>query len=152
MEHFIGDDKALDPNKYYIILPNQLGGSLSTSPHNIDGAQSMSEIPDISIDDDVVARNRLFTEHGIQALQLVTGWSIGAQQTYEWAIRYSNMVRRAAPIAGTAKCTSCDALYVDVFCEALKSDSAWNGGNYADPHACEAGLKRFGACVCFNGS
>lgn len=99
MEHFIGDDKALDPNKYYIILPNQLGGSLSTSPHNIDGAQSMSEIPDISIDDDVVARNRLFTEHGIQALQLVTGWSIGAQQTYEWAIRYSNMVRRAAHLS-----------------------------------------------------
>jgi len=27
--------------------------------------------------------------------------SMGAQQTYEWAVRYPDMVRRAAPIAGT---------------------------------------------------
>jgi homoserine O-acetyltransferase len=143
MEHYIGGGKALDPNKYCIILPNQLGGGLSTSPHNIDGPQSMSEFPEISIGDDVVAQHRLLTEQfGIQELQLVAGWSMGAQQTYEWAIRYPDMVKRAAPIAGTAKCTPHDALYVDVFCEALKSDPAWNGGNYADPHACEAGLKR----------
>ena len=36
-----------------------------------------------------LAQHRLLTEHfGIQELKLVTGWSMGAQQTYEWAIRY----------------------------------------------------------------
>ena len=30
---------------------------------------------------------------------------MGAQQTYEWAVRYPDMVKRAAPIAGTAKNT-----------------------------------------------
>ena len=143
MEHYIGKGKALDPDKYCIILPNQLGGGLSTSPHNIDGPQSMANFPRISIADDVIAQHKLITEHfGIQELQLVTGWSMGAQQTYEWAIRYPDMVKRAAPIAGTARCTPHDALYVDVFSEALKSDPNFNNGNYITPHACELGLKR----------
>lgn len=143
MEHYIGPGKALDSSKYCIILPNQIGAGLSTSPHNIDGPQSMANFPDITIGDDVVAQRRLITEQfGIEELQLVTGWSMGAQQTYEWAIRFPNMVKRAAPIAGTAKCTPHDALYVSVFSEALRSDPAWNGGNYSDPHACEEGLKR----------
>lgn len=143
MEHYIGAGKALDPEKYCIILPNQLGGGLSTSPHNIDGAQAMAGFPDISIGDDVIAQHKLLSEHlGITELQLVTGWSMGAQQTYEWAIRYPDMVKRAVPIAGTAKCTPHDALYVDVFSEALRSDPAWQQGCYEDPHSCELGLKR----------
>jgi len=143
MEHYIGVGKALDPEKYCIILPNQLGGGLSTSPHNIDGPQKMSGFPDISIGDDVVAQHRLLTEHfGIKELQLVTGWSMGAQQTYEWAIRFPNMVKRAAPIAGTAKCTPHDALYVDVFSQALRSDPEFAQGNYSEPHACVLGMKR----------
>ncbi len=143
MEHYIGSGKALDPNKYCIILPNQIGGGLSTSPHNIDGPQSMSGFPAISIGDDVVAQHRLLTEQfGISELQLVTGWSMGAQQTYEWAVRFPDMVKRAVPIAGTAKCTPHDFLYVDNFCEALLSDPAYGMGNYSGPHACELGLKR----------
>ena len=143
MEHYIGSGKALDPDKYCIILPNQLGAGLSTSPHNIDGPQAMFNFPEISIADDVIAQHKLLTEHfGIQELQLVMGWSMGAQQTYEWAIRYPDMVKRAAPIAGTAKCTAHDHLYVNVFSEALKSDPQWNDGKYINPNACKLGLKR----------
>ena len=36
MAHYIGESLALDPNKYCIILPNQLGNGLSSSPHNSD--------------------------------------------------------------------------------------------------------------------
>ncbi|MFK7816751.1 MAG: alpha/beta fold hydrolase [Gammaproteobacteria bacterium] len=145
MENYIGVGKALDPEKYCIILINQLGGGLSTSPHNIDGLQAMSAYPELSIGDDVIAQHQFLTEHfGVQELQLVTGWSMGAQQTYEWAIRYPDMVKRAAPIAGTAKCTPHNALFVSIFTEALKSDPAWNEGDYSDPHACELGLKRLG--------
>jgi len=143
MEHYIGTDKALNPDKYCIIIVNQLGGGLSTSPNNISGAQSMSGFPSISIADDVIAQHQLLTEHlGITQLQLVTGWSMGAQQTYEWAIRFPEMVKRAAPIAGTAKCTAHDDLYVNVFSDALQSDPNFNAGNYESAHACELGLKR----------
>ena len=143
MEHYIGPGKALDPNKYCIILANQLGNGLSTSPHNINGDQAMERFPHLSIGDDVVAQHRLITEKfNISELQLVTGWSMGAQQTLEWAIRYPEIVKRAAPIAGTARCTPHNALYVDVFSEALKSDPAFNEGAYTSAHGCELGLKR----------
>jgi homoserine O-acetyltransferase len=53
--------------------------------------------------DDVVAQERLLREHfGIETLQLAVGGSMGAQQTYEWAVRFPDKVLRAAPIAGTA--------------------------------------------------
>ena len=143
MAHYIGPGKALDPNKYCIILPNQLGNGLSTSPHNIDGEQAMENFPRLSITDDVIAQHRLLTEKfKLTELQLVTGWSMGAQQTLEWAIRYPSMVKRAAPIAGTAKCTPHNSLYVDVFCEALTSDAEFNHGAYRAAHSCELGLKR----------
>ena len=157
MEHYIGPGKALDPDKYCIILPNQLGNGISTSPNNASPDQAMGAFPLISIGDDVVAQHRLLTEKfQITQLQLVTGWSMGAQQTFEWAIRYPEMVKRAAPIAGTAKCTPHNALYVDVFSEALTSDPAYLNGFYETAHCCEEGLKRIarvfalmGACSDF---
>lgn len=143
MAHYIGGGLALDPAKYCIILPNQLGNGLSTSPQNAHETQAMSRFPKLSIGDDIEAQHRLLIEHfGIKELQLVTGWSMGAQQTYEWAIRYPEMVKRAVPIAGTAKCTPHDRMFVEVFCEALKSDPAWKNGEYTEPHACQLGLKR----------
>jgi homoserine O-acetyltransferase len=143
MEPYIGESLALDPEKYFIIIPNQLGNGLSTSPQNAHHSQLKSKFPRLSIGDDVEAQHRLCTDcFGITKLQLVTGWSMGAQQTYEWAIRYPNMVKRAVPIAGTARCTPHDDLFIDVFTAALKSDSAWQNGEYSHAHVCHQGLKR----------
>ncbi len=143
LKHYVAENLALDPSKYFVVIPNQLGNGLSSSPHNTPAPHGMSSFPKLDIADDVRAQHRLLTEHfGVGALELVVGWSMGAQQTYEWAIRYPEMVRRAAPIAGTARCTPHDALYVDTFCEALKSDPAWNGGEYTEAHAVETGLQR----------
>ena len=143
MESYIGKGLALDPEKYFIIVPNQIGSGLSTSPHNAPLPDNGADFPDISIGDDVRAQHQLLTEEfGVKSIELVTGWSMGAQQTYEWCVRYPDLVKRAAPIGGTAKCTPHDSLYVDVFCEALKSDPAWEGGRYTDAHGVELGLKR----------
>ena len=143
LQHFVGKDLALDPDRYFIIIPNQLGNGLSSSPHNTPAPHGMSSFPALDIADDVRAQHRLVTEHlGVRTLALVLGWSMGAQQTYEWAVRYPDVVRRAAPIAGTARVTPHDALYVETFCEALRSDPAWNGGEYTEPHTVETGLRR----------
>ena len=143
MEKYIGNGLALDPEKYFIVVPNQLGSGLSTSPHNAPPTNNGPNFPEVSIGDDVRAQHQLLTEKfDVKNIELVLGWSMGAQQTYEWCVRYPDMVKRAAPIAGTAKTTPHDSLYVDVFCEALKSDPAWNNGNYTEPHAVTLGLKR----------
>jgi homoserine O-acetyltransferase/O-succinyltransferase len=141
MEPFIGIGRPLDPEKYFLILPGQFGNGFSSSPSNTPPPFDRARFPKITIGDDVRAQYRLVTEHfKIEKLQLVLGWSMGAQQTYEWAVRYPGMVLRAAPFGGTAKTAPHNYLFVCLHEEAIKSDPAWNGGNYSEPSAVKAGL------------
>ncbi|MFT4562144.1 MAG: homoserine O-acetyltransferase [Gammaproteobacteria bacterium] len=143
MEFYAQNGWACDPEKYFIIFPGQFGNGVSSSPSNTAPPYNMGAFPKVQIEDDVIAQYRLVTEKfGINELQLVTGWSMGAQQTYEWAIRYPEMVKRAAPIAGTAKCTPHDQLFIGCHMEQLRSDSNFNNGFYTDAHACHVGLRR----------
>lgn len=142
MAPYVGEGLALDPTKYFIVIPNQLGGGLSTSPHNYTGPFQANYFPELTIGDDVKAQHQLLSHLGVKKIKLVTGWSMGAQQAYEWAVRYPNMVERAAPIGGTAKTTPHCVLYVDVFCDALKSDPGWKNGTYQVSTDVERGLRR----------
>ena len=143
---YIGREHALNPERYFIVCINQIGDGLSTSPHNADGANaglSMSRFPKVRIGDDVVAQERLLREHfGIETLQLVVGGSMGAQQTYEWAVRFPEKVLRAAPIAGTAQNTPHDFLYTEALNEQIWSDPGWNGGEYTSHSDVVDGLTR----------
>lgn len=143
MEAYVGEGRALDPGKYFIIIVNQIGNGLSTSPQNSEGEIAKSKFPHVRIGDDVRAQHKFITEkYGINELALVVGGSMGAQQTYEWAVRYPEMVKRAAPIAGTAKNTVHDFLYTHTLNEAIMSDPGFNGGEY-DSHTDVAdGLKK----------
>ena len=140
---YIGQGRALDPDKYFIIVANQIGSGLSTSPHNTLFPGGVAHFPKVRIGDDVRAQHKLVTEkYGIEQLALVVGGSMGAQQTYEWAVRYPDMVRRAAPIAGTAKNTSHDFLFTETLAEAITSDPGWAGGWYGSAADVRAGLLR----------
>jgi homoserine O-acetyltransferase/O-succinyltransferase len=143
---YIGPEHALNPERYFIVAINQIGSGLSTSPHNADGpnaAIAMSRFPRVRIGDDVVAQERLLREHfGIEKLALVVGGSMGAQQTYEWAVRFPDKVLRAAPIAGTAQNTPHDFLLAETMREATMSDPGWDGGEYKSNADVVGGLTR----------
>ena len=140
---YIGAGRALDPAKYFIIVVNQIGSGLSTSPHNAGGAMVGPNFPKVRIGDDVRAQHRLLTENfGLKSLELVVGGSMGAQQTYEWAVRYPDFVKRAAPIAGTAKNTEHDFLFAETLNEAITTDPGFREGHYGSPADVAAGLKR----------
>jgi homoserine O-acetyltransferase len=140
---YVGDQRALDPSKYFIIVANQIGSGLSSSPQNAPPPLNGAAFPKVSIGDDVRAQHKLITEKfGISKLELVLGGSMGAQQTYEWAVRFPDMVKRAAPIAGTARATCHNRLLVQTFKEAITSDSNWDGGWYGDSSAVHRGLRR----------
>ncbi len=136
---------ALDPSKYFIIIINQIGNGLSTSPHNTPHPMGgMANFPKVRIGDDVRAQHKLITEKfGIESLALVVGGSMGgAQQTYEWAVRYPDMVKRAAPIAGTAKNSEHDFMFAQTLAEAIMSDPAWDNGWYLESSDVHQGLLR----------
>ena len=56
---------------------------------------------------------------GIERLALVLGFSMGAQQAYEWAVRFPAMVERLAAIAGTARTAAYNALVLRFAEEAI---------------------------------
>lgn len=145
---YVGRDHALNPDEYFIIVVDQIGGGVSSSPQNSPAPQSMAKFPKLRIGDDVRAQHRLVTEHfGIERLALVVGGSMGGQQVYEWAVRYPDMVVRAAPIAATARISHHQAIFVDVCADALMSDPGWNGGWYKSGHDVRDGMDRLARIV-----
>ncbi|MCK2220644.1 alpha/beta fold hydrolase [Actinomadura sp. ATCC 31491] len=93
---WIGENRALDPRTHFIVLPGHFGNPPSSAPSNTAG-----DFPEVSIADDVVAQQRLLEEvFGVREVRLALGWSIGAIQVYEWALRFPGLVRAIAPIAG----------------------------------------------------
>jgi len=139
---YLGRGRAIDPDKYFVVIVNQIGNGLSTSPHNAPAGLRGAKFPHVRIADDVRAQHKLMTKHfGVETLALVTGGSMGAQQTWEWAVRYPDMVRRAAPIAGSAKNTPHNFLFIETFTHALKSDPPWNGESTSEEEMLHRGLR-----------
>lgn len=143
MEGLIGEGRALDPSRYFIILPDQLGSGLSSSPSNTPAPFDRGRFPSVTIADDVRAQHRLVTEQfELTSLHAVVGWSMGGLQTYEWAVRYPETVQRAAVFAATAKTPAHNKLFVDLLSELLRSDPAFDGGLYTDSDDVHLGLSR----------
>ncbi len=142
-EWLIGAGKALDPARYFIIVPNMLGNGLSTSPSNAAAPYDKVRFPNITAYDNVRLQHRLVTEQfGIRTLKLVTGWSMGALQTYHWAALYPDMVERILPFQGSAKCSRHNFVFLEGAKAALMADSAFKDGWYEAPPA--KGLRAFG--------
>lgn len=130
---YVGAGRALDPENYFIILVNQIGNGLSSAPSNTQAPFNAAAFPQVSIGDDVRAQHKLVTElFGVERLALVLGGSMGAQQTWEWAVRFPDAVARIAPIAGTARETPHNRLLVQTFVEAITGDRAYDDGWYAE--------------------
>ena len=72
---------------------------------------------------------------------MISGWSMGAQQTYEWAVRFPDMMGAIVPFAGCARTPDHNQIFGDLFIAILQSDPTWNGGFYAGPGAMHAGLR-----------
>jgi len=106
VEWSIGPDMALNPEDYFIIVPNLLGNGPSSSPSNTPPPYDRARFPNCTMYDNVCLQHRLVSEKfGIEKTKLVTGWSMGAAQTYQWGCLYPDMVERIAPTYGSAKCT-----------------------------------------------
>lgn len=142
-EWLIGNGMALDPQKYFIIVPNMLGNGLSSSPYNTPPPFDKARFPPVTVYDNVQLQHQLVTQKfGIEKIALVTGWSMGAQQTFQWAASYPDMVERIVPFAGTAKTWPHNVVILEGMKAALQADAAWNSGWYREPPT--TGLRAIG--------
>jgi homoserine O-acetyltransferase/O-succinyltransferase len=145
---YVGPHHALDPDRYFIIIVDQLGGGVSSSAHNTAPPQAMGKFPKLSIGDDATAQHKLITERfEIDELALIVGGSMGGQQVYEWAVRFPAMVARAAVIAATARISLHQRVFVETLIEAVTSDPEWRGGWYTSGADVRAGMDRMAKIV-----
>ena len=134
---------ALDPDKYFIIVPSLFGGGFSSSPSNTPEPYGGPRFPQVTIYDNVVAQHRLVAEKfGVSRVKLVTGFSMGAIQTYHWGALYPDEVERIAPYCGAARCSRHNYVFLGGLKAALTADAQWNEGWYKEKPA--KGLRAFG--------
>lgn len=133
-EAMIGAGRALDPERYFIIVPNTLGNGLSSSPSNTPPPFDRAAFPNITVYDNVACQHRLVREHlGIDRIRLVAGFSMGAQQAYHWGALHSDMVDAIAPFCGSARTSPHNRLFLDGVRAALTTDAAFADGWYEKP-------------------
>ncbi|HLK88054.1 MAG TPA: alpha/beta fold hydrolase [Candidatus Binataceae bacterium] len=140
----VGEGRALDPRRYFIVMANLLANGLSSSPGNTEPPNERGRFPNVTIHDNVRMQHTLVTQKlGLEQLRLVTGWSMGACQTFEWAAQFPEMVRAACPIAGSARTASFNKVFLLSLRRALELDPVFAGGFYDRPPV--DGLKAFAA-------
>lgn len=143
IEWMVGPGKALDTDKYFVVIPNLFGNGLSSSPSNATEPFSGSRWPNFTIADNVAIQHRLLTEElGIEALQLACGWSMGGLQAYHWAALHPGMVKRLAVLCGAAKTSPHNQVFIEGVRATLTTDPGFVNGTFVQRP--ERGLRAMG--------
>ena len=143
-EWMIGPERAIDPSRYFVVVPDMLNNGLSSSPSNTPPPYDRARFPSITFADQIEAQYKLLTEKfGITSLELVTGSSMGAAQTYQWAVSHPELVKRAAPIVGAAVTSEHNQVFLRSLRAALRLDPAFADGWYEPDRWPTNGLRAF---------
>jgi homoserine O-acetyltransferase len=97
----------------------------------------------MTIRDNVEAVRRLLVEElKIPHVRAIVGFSMGAQQAFQWAVSYPGFADRVVATSGTAKTYPHGFVRLEGQIAALTADAAFQGGDYKEPPA--KGLEAFG--------
>ena len=142
-EWLIGKDRALDPSKLFLVATELFGSGHSSSPSNTPEPLHGPRFPVMTIRDNVEAVHRLLTEDlKIPHLRAVIGFSMGAQQAFQWAVSYPDFADRVVATSGTAKTYPHGIVRLESEITALTTDPAFQDGDYTSPP--KRGLEAFG--------
>jgi len=120
----------VDSTKYHVILIDALGNGVSSSPSN-SVKQPRLKFPQFSAADMVETQHKVLTEKlGINHILAVGGISMGAIQSYQWAVSYPSFMDKVICIAGTPKISSSDKFWVKLAIDAIQTNVGYKNGNY----------------------
>lgn len=134
----IGSGLAIDTDKWFVVVPNILGGCQgSTGPASLDrqGREYGSRFPYLTIRDQVAAQKAFSEVIGIDHWFAVIGGSMGGMHVLEWAIEHPQAMSNIAVIAAPPISTADQIALNSVQLEAIKTDPNFNKGNYYDAKA-----------------
>ena len=140
-DSIIGEGKAIDTNKYFVLSADTLANLglgdpnvITTGPSSINPATGRIyrlTFPILTIQDFVRVEKALADKLGIKKFVLVMGASMGAMQTLEWATDYPEMVDRIIPV--TSSGFESNAYFIQTlhnWSYPILMDPAWSHGDY----------------------
>ena len=137
-----GADRVFNPSRDFLVLTELFGNGRSSSPSNTPEPFHGPRFPVTTIRDNVEIVYRLLTEElKVKHLRAVVGFSMGAEQAFQWAVSHPDFMDAIVATAGTAKCYGHGFVRLEGQIAALTTDPAWQGGDYASPPA--RGLEAF---------
>jgi len=139
----IGPALALDTTRYFLIATEMFGNGHSSSPSNTPEPFHGPRFPVTTIRDNVAAVHQMLTALGITHLRAVIGFSMGAEQAFQWAVSYPTFMDRIVATSGTAKCYGHGVVRLEGQIAALEADADFDGGEYTKEPL--KGLRAFGA-------
>jgi homoserine O-acetyltransferase/O-succinyltransferase len=135
----IGPDKVLDPDRWFIVIPDMFSNGRSSSA---------ADTPDypavVTMADNVRAQHRLLTQElGVRRVAASYGFSMGAGQSYHWAALYPELVERAIVVCGSARTSVHNKVFLSGLLRTLEAAPEYQGNGQfsAEP---VAALKAFG--------
>jgi len=124
-----GTGKLLDPQRYFIVLPDNLGHGKSSKPS--DGLRA--KFPRYDYDDMVLAQRRMLEEGlGVNHLRLILGTSMGCMHAFVWGVTYVDFADALMPLAcQPVALAGRNRVWRKMVIDAIRNDPEWLGGNYA---------------------
>ncbi len=118
----------LDPAKYYIILPDNIGHGKSSKPS--DGLRA--KFPQYDYHDMVAAQHELLTKGlGVDRLKLLMGTSMGCMHAFMWGEIHPDFVEAMMPLACLpVEIAGRNRMWRKLVIDAIKTDPDWKGGDY----------------------
>ncbi len=125
----IGPGRVLDPDHWFVVIPNMFTNGLSTSPSNCAAELRHGRWPAITHVDNVNAQRRLLREvFGVERIALVYGWSMGAQQALHWGALFPDEVERICAVCGSARTSPHNRVFLEGVKAALTGDPTYRDG------------------------
>jgi homoserine O-acetyltransferase len=133
IEWLVGRGRVLDPERYFIVIPNQFGNGLSTSPSNLAEPFGLGRTPLFTHWDNIHAQERLLREKfGVTRLALVYGWSMGGQQALHWGALFPDRVARICAVCTSARTSPHNKVFLEGIRATLTADAAWRDGRFVE--------------------
>src|SRR6266851_10523489 len=133
-EWLMGPGKALDPEKLFLVTTELFGNGSSSSPSNTPEPFHGPRFPGMTIRDNVEAVHRLLTDDlKVTHLRAVVGFSMGAEQAFQWAVSYPTFADRIVATSGTAKNYPHGFVRLEGQIAAITNDPAFQNGDYTTP-------------------
>jgi len=129
-----GPGHALDTSQLFLVATELFGNGHSSSPSNTPEPFHGPRFPLMTIRDNVEAVHRLLTEElKITHVRAIIGFSMGAQQAFQWAVSYPDFADRIVATCGTAKTYPHGVVRLEGQIAALTADAAFQDGDYKTP-------------------